>query len=457
MHYADFTIRAREWRDGRFKVEVTQSPMDRMREPDSVSYPATIARLLRNLERKQIPPTDLKVLGTIMAELLLPPTVRQLFSCSLASLDRDQGLRLRLVLDDLRVANLPWEYMYLPHVNGEDGRYGFLALDPRISIVRHEAIPIAPGSVAARLPLKLVVGFASPAQFLKLDLVAERHYIEQALDGVPNIEVTFVERLTVQKLERVCQGAHMFHFAGHGGFLWEDHGQNRGSGAIFLEDADGNTQPFPVEKLALTLRVAGVRVVVMGGCETGRRDGVNAWSGVAPALMRVGIPAAVAMQYTVYDDAAIAFARRFYQALSVGLSLDEAVVAGRLAILNFGSHYDVDWGVPVLYMRSSDGVVFPEMTADPSLERLRAGQRVQVYQRAKELRDRMTGLEVGEAPASGVEVNQDIAAVATGGEALGARIEKVMCGAIKSDQKVDVVGPGGRVTGVNVRQLGRPQ
>jgi hypothetical protein len=224
---------------------------------------------------------------------------------------------------------------------------------------------------------------------------------------------------------------------------------------ILLEDAQGDAVAFPVEKLALTLRGAGVRMVFLGGCETGRRDGVNSWSGVAPALMRVGIPAAVAMQYAVFDDAAIAFARRFYVALSAGLSLDEAVIAGRLAVLNRGCKDDVEWGVPVLYMRSGDGVVFPEMAADPTLERLRSGQRVKVSQRVKELRDRLTGVEVAEAPLSGLEVNQDIAAVVTGGEALGARVDKLASGVIRADQKVERVGPGGKVTGIHVHRLGQ--
>jgi hypothetical protein len=454
MRYVDFTIRARDWQDGQFKVEVTQSPMDRMREPETVSHVADLARPLRNLERKHITSRELRSFGMALSQMLLPRTVREMLLSSLASLGQDCGLRLRLVLDDLRVANAPWEYIYLSPVNGDDGPYGFLALDPRISIVRHEAFPIAPGSVEAQLPLRLLVGFASPNQFPQLDLAAEREYIEKALDGVEGMQITFVEHLTVPKLEAACHGADMFHFAGHGSFMWEDSGKTCGSGVIFLEDEHGDTAPFSVEKLALTLRSAGVRVVFLGGCETGRRDGVNTWSGIAPALMRVGIPAAVAMQYAVFDDAAVAFARRFYQALSVGLSLDEAVAAGRLAILNRGCRDDVEWGVPVLYMRAGDGVVFPEMAADPSLEGLRNGQRVKVSQRVRKLRDHLTGVEVAHAPRAGLEINQDIGGVASGGAALGARIETAAAGVIRADQKVDWVGAGGKVTGVSVQRLG---
>jgi hypothetical protein len=449
MHYTDFTIRTRDWQEGSFKVEVTQSPMDRMRQAESIGYPAALARPLRSLERKRVRADQLQALGQILADMLLPPAVRHMLTTSLAAIGPEQGLRLRLVLDDLRVANLPWEYLYLPGVQRGDGLDGFLALDPRLSLVRHEAIPMLAGSVAARWPLKLVVGFSAPKDTPQLDLKAERAVIEEALAGVHGVEVICVEHLTVPRLEAACQGAHLFHFAGHGGFIWEDNKQ-QGAGVIYLEEADGQPLPFPVDHLALTLRAAGVRVVVLGGCDTGRRDGVNAWSGVAPALMRVGIPATVAMQYAVYDDAAVAFARRFYQALAAGLSLDEAMLAGRLAILNLRHPGELDWGVPVLYMRSADGMVFPEMAADPTLEPLRQEQRVTVWQRVSELHDEMTGLQVNQAPDTGVEVNQEIEQLAPGGAAVGARIEQLAGGRIQTDQKVRVIGQGGRLLGVRI-------
>jgi hypothetical protein len=115
------------------------------------------------------------------------------------------------------------------------------------------------------------------------------------------------------------------------------------------------------DRLAGLLRQAGVRVAVLGACESGRRDRVSPWAGVAPALVADQVAAIVAMQYRVRDSYAIKFARAFYTALAVGLSVDEAVSAGRLAV------YDEDdmsrsWGVPVLYMRSPDGVVFPRIS-----------------------------------------------------------------------------------------------
>jgi hypothetical protein len=45
------------------------------------------------------------------------------------------------------------------------------------------------------------------------------------------------------------------------------------------------------------------------------------------------VPVVVAIQYEILDLHAIAFSEIFYAALAAGLSVDEAVAAGRLAML----------------------------------------------------------------------------------------------------------------------------
>ncbi|MEJ2559740.1 MAG: hypothetical protein P8186_26690 [Anaerolineae bacterium] len=155
------------------------------------------------------------------------------------------------------------------------------------------------------------------------------------------------------------------------------------------------------------------------------------------------------MQYETYDNSASAFARRFYQSVAAGLSLDEAVGAGRLAVLNLGGRDDVDWGVPVLYMRSPDGVIFPEVTADPALDQIR----VEVRQQVKELYGKVVGAEVGKMTNGGIEVEQTINTVAEGGEATGFKANELGGGSVKTDQKVDRVDTGGNVTGAKIDKL----
>src|SRR5690606_33002039 len=102
--------------------------------------------------------------------------------------------------------------------------------------------------------------------------------------------------------------------------------------------------------LALKLQAAGVRLVILGACESSRQHGRTPWTGVAPALVARGVGAVIAMQYEVLDDMAILFSQGFYRALAAGLTVDEAVSVGRLAVLEKSSEKGVEWGVPTLYL-----------------------------------------------------------------------------------------------------------
>jgi beta-lactam-binding protein with PASTA domain len=137
-----------------------------------------------------------------------------------------------------------------------------------------------------------------------------------------------------------------------------------------------------------------VELVVLGACQTGRRGEGNIWSGVAAALMKAGIPAAVAMQYGIWDDAAIAFNRSFYRVLAAGLPLDYAVSAGRLAAFNrchpvredreLGRCWR-DWGVPVLYLRSDQDFVLPAIEDADRREAVTRKAKAEAERREREM------------------------------------------------------------------------
>jgi hypothetical protein len=317
-------------------------------------------------------------LGQQLANLLLPARARRFLDRSRAMLDPGKGLRIRLRLDSYALADLPWEYLYIPRPDtptDQRGPEGFLVLDRRVSLVRYELM----SQVAESLdpvdagPLRLVALLANPRDpnYPALDLEAERRNILRAMSKVPGIEVEFFPGGRVIDLEEaVMTGAHILHYAGHGDFVGEmgaELGTQAGKGALVLVGEDGTAELFPVEKLAQNLVGRNIRLAVFGACETARRDQLNAWTGVAPALTRAGIPAVVAMQYTVRDANAIAFSRRFYRALASGETIDAAVTDGRLAIFNRSDLDERDWGVPVLYLRTPGGVLFPageQETAD---------------------------------------------------------------------------------------------
>ena len=53
----------------------------------------------------------------------------------------------------------------------------------------------------------------------------------------------------------------------------------------------------------------------------------------------------------------MAFARAFYEAVADGLPVDAAVVEARIAV-SLAVNNTMEWGTPVLHMRSPDGRIF---------------------------------------------------------------------------------------------------
>jgi hypothetical protein len=80
-------------------------------------------------------------------------------------------------------------------------------------------------------------------------------------------------------------------------------------------------------------------------------------------LIQQGIPAVLAMQFEITDQAAIVLSQVFYEALADGYPAEAALTEARKAI--FASSNDVEWGTPVLYLRAPDGHLF-DLTAAPS-------------------------------------------------------------------------------------------
>jgi hypothetical protein len=114
--------------------------------------------------------------------------------------------------------------------------------------------------------------------------------------------------------------------------------------------------------------------------------------------------------------------------LSVGLSLDEAVAAGRLAVYGL-SRPGFSWGIPTLYSRSPDGVVFPALSAreSASADTLRTIVR-QVVDGIEE-GGRAVGIKLVHATGGGLEVHQRATEVR--GEIVG--IETLELGGPRTD------------------------
>jgi len=259
-----------------------------------------------------------------------------------------------------------------------------------------------------------------------------------------------LEDATLDEVQAAIVGAAIFHFAGHGVFsrqMGDLPGTYTGTGKLALYD-----QAVDAEQLGINLRGNGVRLAVLGGCETGRRDGVNVWSGIAPALIKQQIPAVLANQLPIKDVCAIAFSKQFYGALVGGLPIERAVAAGRIAAYNADKD-GRDWGVPVLYMRDADGVLFGGAADAGVRDQAAARAKVVIEQHVTEVAAGavLIGASVKQITSGILSVTQTLGTVA--GDVTGAKIGTMGGGEAKIETNVDKLESGGNVTGATIDNL----
>lgn len=353
------------------RVRVLNSPMAGQ-GPDTfetVEFERGLRDRARKLETRDLNLEGMTQLGSDLAKILLPGTVRNFYNESLASLEPNQGLRIRLRMGTWALATLPWEYTYVRPRGAPDKERvsaGFLALNRRLSLVRFEIVQGAKQSLdpVNENYLRVVTLTAQPRGSADLALENETKLVEEAVGEVDGIKHDTLMHATWNDFQSALnESVHIVHFAGHGRFEIEmgaDYGTLEGEGSLLFETETGEEDSISAQDVALNLSNTGVRFVVLSACEGGRVDGVRAWSGIAPALARSGVPAVVAMQFRVRDDKAVDFSRRFYENLAAGGSIDTATTAGRLAMFDSKNDYGRDWGAPVLYLNADEGRLFPK-------------------------------------------------------------------------------------------------
>lgn len=430
-----------------FKLAVLPNPAGLLGSVPAVSVPLLSEDdqfLLDDLERKNLVVDDAIKLGKELTERLLPDgPVRAIYQQALALAGQDGGVRIRLNIQAPDLAQIPWELLFDPLHLGEDKPAYFLALNPRISLARFEERLIPPPKLALKTPTHLsirpVTSNARVSGQRPLKLEHERTVIEQALsnfnvDGVEIELEPFVEQASWEGLTQALAGkTDLFHFAGHGVLDIRSRDPQTGVpqeavGQIVLQTSTADPTPrlVPARDLANLLAAAGVRLAVLGACNSGRRDRVSPWNAVAPALLEGGLAAVIAMQYLVQDDAAVAFSKAFYTSLAAGLTIDEAVSSGRRAMANVASLNpltNLEWVVPVLYLNSADGVLFTELAQreSPTAENIRIQNKMLIELIAKGAE--VIGVDADlEGVTGSVDINSDIKANEVKGSLTGVRL-----------------------------------
>jgi hypothetical protein len=370
--YRDFTITLRKnnvsSRDGPYTTFVTDADGREMTgtftsplSPTELSVAVASIRTGGNVLQRSVPEESLdpvKDMGSRLYDALCQGSILRAFMRALDS--PDEGVRLRLVLEDEDAAALPWEFLY------DRRRDDFFVLSTRSPLVRRAAGPAfgpaGSGRPAEPLqpPARVLVAVADVTG--SWDVNKELNALNAAADHSGNAKVEVLETATPSSFEKALHTLEpdLVHLIATG----FEEGQ-RGFGpvrqrlALLANEStatNATRQHVLLEgkRLAdLFARAEHVRVVVVNGCNT-------------DALARnvaVCVPATVAHRGDISDEAAVAFAEGFYSALLNGLPLEAAVTGGRLAI-DSRDPGGREWSAAVMYLQTDDGTFLPATTDD---------------------------------------------------------------------------------------------
>jgi hypothetical protein len=260
------------------------------------------------------------------------------FACE-QTLSTGIGLRLRLVMRDFELAELPWEFLYDP------SRRDFLALSAQTSIAREWNEHLA--DFTNLPPVEEVRVLMVAGQFERMPGIQQEIATLRRLEssGLLHLEVVadssiplFLTALRNQQYEVII-------FSGTGGMVpASDDGCPQ---ALFFEyPPRSHEMVLGSKELVEAMREQmNLRLIYLSACNTDL---------LAAELGKV-VPAAIGMRGAPTDNACVAFTTKLMDTALQGLWLDAAIADGRRAIdlLEPGNR---SWGVPVFYLGARDGL-----------------------------------------------------------------------------------------------------
>jgi len=256
------------------------------------------------------------------------------------------GLRIKLTIEPPEMAALPWEYVF----DERQGDTGYMCLRHKSPMVRFLDFGRATTTFSIKGRLNVLGIVANPrGEWDNLDTEQERNRIDEAIASIPDknlVNFRWVPGDTHEHLLEMMQREawHVFHFIGHGGVQNDE-------GFIVLGDGRGGADQLTAADLALTLQSSGaLKLAILNCCESARGT-----ANPAEALVRLGIPAVVAMQYPITDEAAVRFSSQFYKSLLMGQSLERSLTMARVWIRKRSK---LEWAIPVLFTRASSDALF---------------------------------------------------------------------------------------------------
>ena len=300
-----------------------------------------ITERLRELEKAAIRPESLETFhedfGRELYRRVIAGDLKAYFQKQLE--ENGNVLRISLQFDDdsHELDALPWEFLH-------DGR-DFLVAQRNMLISRMPSAAKKAHFAPLESVLRMLVIVSAPqdGSCAPLDTEKERDRILQAVDKLyvnQKMEVDFADDATFETIQSYLneKDYQIVHFTGHGTEVDRQ-------GFLVLENEDLTANRVGNQAISDLFSGRGIRLVVLSACKS---------ADLADKLVRKGVSAVVAMQYSILDPSATGFAFSFYQALANGRAIDQSLTEARLAMRNAKGSNKVDFATPVLYLLDAD-------------------------------------------------------------------------------------------------------
>jgi hypothetical protein len=355
----DFTVRS----DASGFVVSLASGKERASAPFQfdVRPDSRVGRVIADLSRYAVEVHQLRDVGTHLFLGLINGPVETLFGClreefeaNAAAINDPDPFVLRLTVP-AELQHLPWETLY------DERRKGFLLTDPRYSLVR--AVPeftTPPRPAPAQNPMSVLVVIPDGSN---LDVDRELAMLRGAFEALgDSVRIEVLRGLVTPDAlrNRLDNARHdIVHFIGHGDV-------SDGVARIRFNDPERNPEGLWLSgETFATFFVHHVpRLVVLNSCLGLSPQAGPSLSGIAPFLVRQGIPTTVAMQFEIPDNVAISFTRALYGELFSPRArgrIDLAVAEARRVVYQNANNPPHSFSMPVLYRGDGFETLFEVM------------------------------------------------------------------------------------------------
>ena len=319
---------------------------------------------------------DFEVLGDMLFKILWSEeAVKSFLYGRLVMITRDRQARCRILIEFDRnaydLAALPWEYLLIQKDDQQNISQFFWGADRsgQFDLIRY----VAPDFPAVEQPIILpkqslnvilVINNPSdrPVDKLKmincLEKIRNKNELFSLYTNAALINPPFHKlRERLAEFLKYINGPYVLHILGHA------HMNKDQSGIFFINDEDLAEEVKSDDFADVFERnVPGFRLpdlVVLQACESGQVG--EKGNGIGFLLAKKGIPAVVAMQNEITEDASENFVREFYHSLLKGDDVARAVTKGRTYMATkynkddekTDQHYsDNTFGSPIVFISS---------------------------------------------------------------------------------------------------------